>query len=67
MFQGPFLLGILYRKRKTSGFLQEKVLEHIFMKIFVSFGPFPSFAGSPVVDTDCRLQYSHSNAELPES
>lgn len=29
----------------------------------MSLGPLPSFAGSPVVVTECHLQYSHINVQ----
>lgn len=43
--------------------MQEKVLEHILVKMLTSSGPFPSFAGSPAVVIECHLRYSHSNVQ----
>lgn len=43
--------------------MQEKVLEHILVKMLMSSGPFPSFAGSPAAVTERQLRYSHSNVQ----
>jgi len=43
--------------------MEEKVLEHVLVKIVMCFGPLPASAASPVLVVGCRLQYSHSHVQ----